>query len=155
MICGRIFTEMIRVRAKSQSYNWVGDPQNPNRLAQTKKPNAAQAPLQKTPPKASPNPPGLCFRSGQDSEKSPCPQNFCPRFWGRKWLRHFMGTWKNSVLSAGKPISIQFLLLGEGGWECRFDFHGREDFFWKPIVLEAPRGPVQSKPRDCGQQFDN
>ena len=25
------------------------------------------------------------------SEKSLCPQNSCPQFWGRKWLRQFYG----------------------------------------------------------------
>ena len=28
---------------------------------------------------------------------------------------NFMGTWKNGVLSAGKPMSINFLVLGGGG----------------------------------------
>ena len=48
---------------------------------------------------------------------------------------NFMDTWKKCVLSAGKPMSIKFLVLGGGGilgfWgggECRFYFYGREDF---------------------------
>ena len=28
---------------------------------------------------------------------------------------NFMDTWKNCVLSAGKPVSIKFLVLGGGG----------------------------------------
>ena len=28
---------------------------------------------------------------------------------------NFMGTWKNCIFSAGKPMSIKFLVLGEGG----------------------------------------
>ena len=47
-----------------------------------------------------------------------------------------MDTWKNCVLSAGKPLSIKFLVLGGGvfwvlgggGGKCRFYFYGREDF---------------------------
>ena len=48
---------------------------------------------------------------------------------------NFMGTWKNCVLSAGKPMSINSLVLGGGGIlgfgggrECRFYFYGRADF---------------------------
>ena len=48
---------------------------------------------------------------------------------------NFMDTWKNCVLSAGKPMSIKFLVLGVGvfrvlggGVKCRFYFYGREDF---------------------------
>ena len=51
-----------------------------------------------------------------------------------------MDTWKKSVLSAGKPVSVKFLLFrggfwGGGGGKCRFYFYGRADFsenglFW-------------------------
>ena len=53
---------------------------------------------------------------------------------------NFMDTWKNCLLSAGKLMSIKFLVLGGGilglgfffwgGGEslCRFYFYGREDF---------------------------
>ena len=50
---------------------------------------------------------------------------------------NFMDTWKKCLLSAGKPMSITFLVLGEGGvfwvWgggggKCRFYFYGRSDF---------------------------
>ena len=40
---------------------------------------------------------------------------FCPRFWGRKWLRQFYGHLEKCVLSAGKSMSIKFLVLGGGG----------------------------------------
>ena len=46
-----------------------------------------------------------------------------------------MDTWKNCVLSARKPVSIKFLVLGGGilgfgggGEKRRFYFYGREDF---------------------------
>ena len=46
-----------------------------------------------------------------------------------------MDTWEKCVLSAGKTMSIKFLLLGGGGYfgfwgggECRFYFYGRGDF---------------------------
>ena len=46
---------------------------------------------------------------------------------------NFMDTWKKCVLSAGKPMSIKFLVLGGGilglgGRKCRFYFYGRADF---------------------------
>ena len=48
---------------------------------------------------------------------------------------NFMDAWKKSVRSAGKAMSIKFLVLGGGGFwvfflggECRFYFYGREDF---------------------------
>ena len=44
---------------------------------------------------------------------------------------NFMDAWKKCVLSAGKPMSIKFRVLGGvfwGGGECRFYFYGREDF---------------------------
>ena len=50
---------------------------------------------------------------------------------------NFMDTWKKCVLSAGKPVSIKFLVLegggilglgGGGGGKCRFYFYGRADF---------------------------
>ena len=45
-----------------------------------------------------------------------------------------MDAWKKCALSAGKTMSIKFLLLGGGGilgfggGEYRFYFYGREDF---------------------------
>ena len=40
-----------------------------------------------------------------------------------------MGAWRNAFLSAGKPMSIKFLVLGGFWWgECRFYFYGREEF---------------------------
>ena len=46
---------------------------------------------------------------------------------------NFMDTWKKSVLSAGKPVSVKFLLfrggfLGGGGGSADFNFYGRADF---------------------------
>ena len=49
---------------------------------------------------------------------------------------NFMGAWKKSVLSTGKPASIKFLVLGGGvfwvwgggGGKCRFYLYGRGDF---------------------------
>ena len=65
-------------------------------------------------------------------------KKFSPQFWGRKWVRQFYGRLEKCVLSAGKPMSIKFLVLGGGGifgvffWggggECRFYFYGRADF---------------------------
>ena len=56
---------------------------------------------------------------------------------------NFMDACKKCVLSAGKTMSIKFLVLGRGGiWgffgggECRFYFCGRADF----------SEPMQSKP---------
>ena len=40
---------------------------------------------------------------------------------------NFMDAWKQCVLSAGKPMSIKFLVWGVGG-KCRFYFYGRADF---------------------------
>ena len=69
---------------------------------------------------------------------------FCPQFWGRKLLRQFYGRQKKCALSAGKTMSIQFRVLGEGGefgvlgWgECRFYFNGREDFFSKKSQIRG------------------
>ena len=72
-----------------------------------------------------------------------------------------MDTLKKCVLSAGKPVSIKFLVLGGGGilgffgGECRFYFYGRADFSegisaifnrnalqsecWKGVVLTLGR----------------
>ena len=44
---------------------------------------------------------------------------------------NFMDAWKKCVLSAGKPMSIKFRVLGGGvggGGGCRFYFYGCEDF---------------------------
>ena len=69
------------------------------------------------------------------SQKNPRVRKiFCPQFWGRKWLRQFYGRLEKCVLSAGKPMSIKFLLLGGGGFwggECRFCFYGRKDFCYQ------------------------
>ena len=59
---------------------------------------------------------GTKFWDKNFSEKSSCPYNSCPQFWGRKWLRQFYGRLEKCVLSAGKPMSIQFLVLGGGGY---------------------------------------
>ena len=67
---GRIFGEMIPVsaqmselQAKSRSYS-RGDPQNPNRIAQKRKPNGVEVLLQKTPLKAFLNPANKYFYVG-------------------------------------------------------------------------------------------
>ena len=59
----------------------------------------------------------------------------CPQFWGPKVpCAIFMGAWHFLVLSAGKPHTHKFLLLGGevswrgGGWKCRSYFYGRGDF---------------------------
>ena len=66
------------------------------------------------------------------SQKNPRVRKiFCPQFWGRKWLRQFYGRLEKCVLSAGKPMSIKFLLLGGGVFwvsGCQFYFYGRKDF---------------------------
>ena len=45
---------------------------------------------------------------------------------------NFMDIWKKCVLSAGKTMSVKFLLFrggfGGGGGKCRFYFYGRADF---------------------------
>ena len=40
---------------------------------------------------------------------------------GRKWQPQFYGHLEKCVLSAGKPVSIKFLVLGGGGY---FGFFG-------------------------------
>ena len=67
-------------------------------------------------------------------------KDFCPQFWGRKWLRQFHGHLEKCALSAGKPHAHKFLVFGGGGilgfflggGKCRFYFYGRKDFseFW-------------------------
>ena len=71
------------------------------------------------------------------SEKSSCPQNFCPQFWGRNGCANFMGAWKKCVRSAGKAMSIKFLVLGGGGisglgggGEVPILFLWARGFFW-------------------------
>ena len=73
---------------------------------------------------------------GNSSEKSSCPSNFCPQFWGRKWLRQFYGHVEKLRSFCRKTHVHKFLVLGGGGilgffWgggKCRFYFYGREDF---------------------------
>ena len=55
-------------------------------------------------------------------------------------MANFMDAWKKSVRSAGKAMSIKFLVLGGGvfwvfggGGKCRFYFYGREDFSEKGL----------------------
>ena len=82
---------------------------------------------------------------------------------------NFMDTWKKSVLSAGKPVSVKFLLFRGGGWgggECRFYFYGRADFSdmgarndythnseTSPSQVKKAREEIQHKqfwgPQDC------
>ena len=51
----------------------------------------------------------------QKSEKSSCPQTFLPAILGAgNGCANFMDTWKKCVLSAGKPMSIKFRVLGGG-----------------------------------------
>ena len=75
-----------------------------------------------------------------------------------------MDAWKNCVLSAGKPMSIKFCVLGGGvfggggGGKCRFYFYGRADFSDKMLqrgfrsrgtkirVLGCAFGPLSSHP---------
>ena len=57
---------------------------------------------------------------------------------------NFMDTWKKCVVSAGKPMSIKFRVLGGGvlggGGKGRFYFYGHEDFLPKdPAVLKTLR----------------
>ena len=57
------------------------------------------------------------------------------------FLIDFMDVWKKCGLSAGKPMSIKFLVRGGGvfwvlgGGECRFYFYGRADFSDPPQPL--------------------
>ena len=63
---------------------------------------------------------------------------------------NFMDAWKKCVRSAGKTMSIKFLVfrggvfwvLGGGGGECRFYFYGRADFSDLRLykVFVRPRG---------------
>ena len=61
--------------------------------------------------------------------------NFFPQFWGWKWLRQFYGHLEKCALSAGKPMSKKFLVLGEGilgffggGGGADFIYIGARDF---------------------------
>ena len=51
-------------------------------------------------------------------------------------MRQFYGRLEKCVVSAGKPVSIKFLVLGGGGWQCRFYFYGRGDFSDKTRLLK-------------------
>ena len=58
---------------------------------------------------------------------------FCPQFWGRTWLREFYGRLEKCVLSAGKPMSIKFVVLGGGGFFLGFGGGGVPILFlWAP-----------------------
>ena len=62
------------------------------------------------------------------------PEMAAPQFYGRL---------EKCVLSAGKTMSIKFLVLGEGyfgfgGGKCRFYFYGREDFSDQNIQTIVP-----------------
>ena len=57
---------------------------------------------------------------------------------------NFMGTWKNCVLSAGKPMSIKFLVLGGVFWvfwggEVPILFLWARGFFWHLLRNKLPR----------------
>ena len=81
------------------------------------------------------------------SEKSSCPYNFCPQFWGRKWLRQFYGRLeKNALFLQEKPMSIKFLLLGGGG-SADFIFMGaRICLIASPVFFKACLGSWMSAP---------
>ena len=49
---------------------------------------------------------------------------------------NFMGAWKNCVLSAGKPVSIKFLVLGGAGI-LGFFLGGGSDFIF---IRRNPKG---------------
>ena len=70
-------------------------------------------------------------------QKNPRVRKICVRNSGAgNGCANFMDTWKKCVRSAGKAMSIKFLVLGGGGGilgfggggECRFYFYGRADF---------------------------
>ena len=72
------------------------------------------------------------------AQKNPCVRKIRVRNSGAgNGCANFMDTWKKCVLSAGKPMSIKFCVLGGvlGGGKCRFYFYGREDFSEKHLVL--------------------
>ena len=62
---------------------------------------------------------------------------------------NFMDAWKKCVLSAGKTMSVKFLLFrggfGGGGGKCRFYFYGRADFSDCSGVLQENSGKVPGK----------
>ena len=82
-----------------------------------------------------------------DSEKSSCPQNFCPQFWGRKWLCQFYGHLEKCIRSAGKTMSIKFLVLGGGvfwvfwggGGSADSIFMGARIFLTDVCSMELPQ----------------
>ena len=53
-----------------------------------------------------------CFLS--KIRKVLAPVNFCPQFWGRKWVRQFYGRLEKCVLSAGKTPVYKIPRLGGG-----------------------------------------
>ena len=95
-------------------------------------------------------------RTATPYQKNPRVRNiFCLQFWGRKWLRQFYGRLEKCVRSAGKAMSIKFLVLGGGviwvwgggGGKCRLYFYGREDFSETLQRTATPlEGPTR-KPR--------
>ena len=66
----------------------------------------------------------------EHSEKSSCPQNCLSAILEPEMAAPILWALGKYVLSAGKTMSVKFLLLGGGlgGGECRFYFYGREDF---------------------------
>ena len=75
------------------------------------------------------------WRSCKQSEKSSCPLNYCPQFWGRKWVRQFYGRLEKCVLSAGKnhvhkiPRFRGGSILGFGGGGVPILFLWARGFF--------------------------
>ena len=72
---------------------------------------------------------------------------------------NFMDAWKNFVLSAGKSMSLKFLVLEGGvfwvlgGGKCRFYFYGREDFSdRRPGDSQRESGRVVREPRDDSRE---
>ena len=72
----------------------------------------------------------------------------CPQFWGRiSGCADLYGLLEKCVLSAGKPMSIKFLVLGGGGY---FGLGGRE----VPILFLWVRGFSLIKGRSLKGIFD-
>ena len=99
------------------------------------------------------------MKNVKNYEKSSCPQNSCPQFWGRKWLRQFYGhLGKIALLSAGKthvrkipPFrgggvggggSADFIFMGAGIFLKKFMKNVKNSetilpFSCCPLVLDA------------------
>ena len=74
-------------------------------------------------------------RGSQNFRKILVSVKFVSAILGRKWLRQFYGRLEKCALSAGKPMSIKFRVLGGrvwGGGKCRFYFYGR--IFLKIVI---------------------